>query len=333
MRFSKGSLGSCLSGVACLVFVISSLSAGTTAADEGKASDSICAGVLEIGGTAEAKMPGGAVRLLEPGDLMQTGEELSLKAGNWVVLTLADSTVRKFSGPATVVLRTELPPTDGSLLGRLSSAIVNLLLVQEAPGGEAMMATRHAVRAAENQGRPLVHLTPAPGLCLLEGPKEFKWQKIEGVQDYRVSVYAWDRLLWQDTMSGDRIECPSERCTFEPGERYHWVVEALIDDCALKSEAADFMILSSNARSELLDALQRANSSLPDSDLCALVKIRLYLNSGLYDKALELVRSSWKEESLDRRAYLLRAGIEEKMGLFEDALIDYRNASRMSCVR
>jgi hypothetical protein len=316
----------------CLVALLC-LAAGAFAVSEAGASDSICASVVEIQGAVESGMPGGPIRLLEPGDLLQTGEELNLNAGSWAILTLADSTMRKFSGPATIVLKNELPATEGSLLSRLSSAIVGLLLSEESSGGEAMMATRQATRASEGPMRSVVLLTPAPGSCVLEGPAEFVWQRIEGVPNYRVSVYSWDGLMWQDTTSEDHITCPGEHCRFEPGERYNWVVEAPVGSSTLKSQAGEFQVLSADDRSRLLEALDRVDASLADSDLRAQVKIRLYLNSGVWDKALDLARSHWKDGTLDRQAYLLRAGIEEKMGLFEDALLDYKNASRMSFAR
>jgi hypothetical protein len=333
MRSGKPFARSFSNGPICWLVVLVSFLGGTCVAAQGRASDSICASVVEIQGTVESGMPGGTVKLLEPGDLLQTGEELNLKAGSWAVLTLADSTIRKFTGPATIVLKTELPANEGSLLSRLSSAIVDLLLSEESSGGEAMMATRQATRASEGPMRPVVLLTPAPGSCVLEGPAEFKWQRIEGVPNYHVSVYAWDGLMWQDTTSEDRISCPAGRCHFQPGERYNWVVEAPVGNSMLKSQAGEFEVLSADDRSRLLEALDRADASLADSDLRAQIKIRLCLNSGVWDKALDLVRSHWKEGTLDRQAYLLRASIEEKMGLFEDALLDYKNASRMSSAR
>jgi len=148
-----------------------------------------------------------------------------------------------------------------------------------------------------------------------------------------VSVYAWDGLIWQDTTSDNLISCPAQDCRFEPGERYNWVVEAMVGNSTLRSEAAEFEVLTANDRSVLLEALDQADASLADPDLRAQMKIRLYLNSGIFDQALKLVRAHWKEGSLSRETYLLRASIEEKMGLFEDALIDYRDASRMSCIR
>ncbi|MFQ6032666.1 MAG: hypothetical protein ACE5K2_07070, partial [Candidatus Zixiibacteriota bacterium] len=62
-------------------------------------------------------------------------------------------------------------------------------------------------------------------------------------------------------------------------------------------------------------------------ELSTLIKVRLCLNLNLYDKALELIDSHWTEKSFDRRAYMLRAEIKEKMGLFEDAFFDYKSAS------
>jgi hypothetical protein len=333
MKFGKPLSRSFPSGTICCLVALLSFLGATLIAAQGRTSDSICASVVEIQGAVESGMPGGTIKLLEPGDLLQAGEELNLKAGSWAVLTLADSTIRKFTGPATVLLKTKLPATEGSLLSRLSSAVVGLLLSEETSGGEAMMATRQAKRASEGPMQPMVLLTPAPGSRVLEGPAEFKWQRIDGAPNYRVSVYAWDGLIWQDTTSEDHITCPTERCRFEPGERYNWVVETPLGSSTLKSQAGEFEVLSADDRTRLQEALDKADASLADSDLLAQIKIRLYLNSGVWDKALDLVRSHWKEGTLNRQAYLLRAGIEEKMGLFEDALLDYKNASRMPCAR
>jgi len=278
-------------------------------------------------------MFGEKIRLLGPGDFVRIGEELNISGESWVALLMADSTVRKFNGPATVAIEEDLRKTGGGVLARLGSAVVGVLFSQEKESPEAVMTTRRVESLEEDKSYLPLLIHPAPGTNVLEKLTKFEWRKVEGVPLYRVSVYGWDRLLWQGTTSDSRIDCPSEHCNFTPGEQYYWVVEGLIGNSTLRSKAADFKVLPQDARSELYKALEEADSSCPDPDLAILVKVRLCLNLNLYNKALELFDSYWEEGSFDRRAYTLRAEIKEKMGLFEDALFDYKNASSIPSIK
>ncbi len=300
---------------------------------ESFSTDLIGARVLEIEGVIESKISSEKTRLLKPGDFVKTGEELTMKAESWVTLAMADSTVRKFNGPAIITIKEDLTRTSGSVLARLGSAVIGALFSQKEERPEAVMTTRRVEGSEEKKDYLPLLVYPAPASHVLEKPKRFEWRKVEGVPLYRVSVYSWDRLLWQGTTSNSDIECPSEYCNFKPGEPYYWVVEGLIGNSTLRSKAADFRVLPENTRAEFYDALKEADLSSPDPGLATLIKVRLCLNLNLYHKALELFDSHWKEESLNRRAYLLRAEIKEKMGLFEDAFFDYKRASSMPAIK
>lgn len=324
MPFRKGSLYFFLLVLFCGQFAFS--------LQGGFAGDLVGARVLEIEGVVQSKMFGEKTRLLAPGDFIRIGEELNIGGESWIALVMADSTVRKFDGPATITIEEDLRKTGGGILARLGSAVVGVLFSQEQEKPEAVMTTRRVEGLEDKSYLPLL-VHPAPGSGVLEKPAEFKWRKVEGVPLYRVSVYSSDRILWQGTTSDSRIDCPSEHCDFAPGEQYYWVVEGLVGNSALRSKAAEFRVLTQDARSELYEALAQADSACPDPDLAIIVKVRLCLNLNLYHKALELFDSYWKEGSFDRRAYTLRAEIKEKMGLFEDALFDYRNASSMPSIK
>ncbi len=305
----------------------------TSFASESFAGELRSARVLEMEGIVESKMPGETIRFLEPGDFVETGEELSVSPESWVALVMADSTVRKFNGPATVIIRKDLSKTGGGILARLGSAVVGALFSREPEGSEVVMTTRRIEGSKETGSYLPLLVHPAPGSSVLEKPIKFAWRKVEGVPLYRVSVYSSDRLLWQGTTSDADIDCPSEQCNLVPGEPYYWVVEGLVGNSTLRSKAAEFKILSEDKRSELYQALREVDSSTSDSKLSALIKVRLCLNSNLYDKALDLIESHWTEGSLDRRAYMLRAQVKEKMGLLEDAFFDYKRAASMPAAK
>jgi len=297
------------------------------------AGELMSARVLEVEGVVQSKMFGEKIRLLRPGDFLRIGEELSVRADSWVTLAMADSTVRKFDGPATITIEEDLRKTGGGILARLGSAIVGVLFSQEKERPEAVMTTRRVESLEENKSCLPLLVRPSPGSNVLEKPTRFEWRKVEGVPLYRVSVYSQDRILWQGTTSDSEIDCPSEHCSLEPGELYYWVVEGIIGNSTLRSKAADFKVLPEDTRSELYEALRETDSSCPDPELSTLIKVRLCLNLSLYHKALEIFDSYWKEGSLDRRAYMLRAEIKERIGLLEDAFFDYKNASGVSSIR
>jgi hypothetical protein len=327
MRSGEFSKSFCRKVVLCCFFVLLAGGQLIHSASESYAANLTCAKVLEIGGTAVAKIPTGSTKSLEPGIALKTGEEVQLKAGNWIVLVMADSTVRKFEGPATITMTPDLAEKEQGTLTRLGSAIIGLLFSTEEERPEAVMVTRK-VKWPEIPQESLLPLLiyPAQGSSVIGSPAKFEWRKIEGVPLYRVSVYSWDRLMWQGTTSDSYIQCPPQQCEFVPGERYYWGVEALIGNAGLRSRSAEFKILAQDTRSEL-------QQTMGDSRLSVASKVRLCMGLGLYPEALELVDSHYGGKSFDRTGYLLRAEVKEQMGLLEDACFDYKKAASLSSPR
>lgn len=295
-------------------------------AHEAFAWGSVLGKVLELQGVVESRMPNEKASLLRPGFAVRTGTELDLKPGSWVVLMMADSTVRKFSGPATIAMKENLEDERGSVLTRLGSALAGLLFTQEQEGSEVVMVTREPLKdelfESAASYAPLL-IRPAPGSSLLKKPARLEWINISGIPLYRVSVYSWDRLLWQGTTSDSGIECPSEECKFEPGEEYYWVVEGLIGSSTVRSQPGKFKILSDEARQEL-------EQTLASPGLSVFSKARLCLSLNLYDKALQVVNSHLGQVPTDAEAYRLRAEILGMMGFFRDAFFDYYEANLKS---
>jgi hypothetical protein len=325
MKSKEALNGLHVTGLLCFFFMLVFVGQTMFSPPQIFASDAICAQVLETKGAVESKTPGEKSRSLEPGMSVMIGEELGLGPESWIVLMMADSTVRKFSGPATMVMKENVGESGGSVLTRLGSAIAGLLFAEE-EGSEVVMVTREPgkdelFQTATSHFPLLVH--PSPGSRLLEKPAKLEWVNVDGIPLYRVSVYSWESLLWQGTTSHSTIECPPEKCKFEPGEEYYWVVEGLIGNSTVRSAPAKFKILSEKAGQELSAAL-----SAPD--LSVFSRARLCLSLNLYHAALELVNSHLQQAPSDAEAYRLRAEILGTMGLFRDAFFDYYEAAYKS---
>jgi hypothetical protein len=308
-----------------LLLVICGLAIGLNS--ECVASDGIYASVLEIKGIIQSQAPDGKAESVKPGDLISIGDKLNLGQESWVVLMMADSTIRKFSGPATITIKEESKGDDENILTRLGSAIVELLFAREEEVPEVAMVTRRLpdwLSAQEEKKTSILLLVhPAPHSALLSGPSQFEWRGVEGISLYRVSVYSWDNLMWQGTTSHSSISCPEEQCHFEPGGEYYWMVEGLVGNSALRSKSAKFRILTPEVGTEIRQVLS-------SKDLSVAAKANLFLNLRLYDQALSLIDSHWGQTPSDPEAFRLRAEIKGMMGLFEDAYFDYFRADQIA---
>jgi len=285
---------------------------------------SVGAKVVGAAGGVTAGVPGGALRTLGPGDVVRFGEEIAISEGGSATIALSDKTLREFAGPATLTIRADAGPAGGTVLGNLTAAMADMLFSGKQRASDAVMATRGAESGEEAASVPtLIH--PAPGENLLEAPRQFRWKGIEGVPLYRVSVYSPNQMMWQGTTPETEASCAPKTCEFKPGEVYYWVVEAVVGNTTLRSQAASFAVLAADEKSALSAAMGDADASLADPTVAAVVKARLCLDAGAYSKALELLDKA-VATSANRSTYMLRAEANGAIGLAEEALSDYKAA-------
>jgi hypothetical protein len=287
--------------------------------------DAVGAKIVQIEGMAEVGMPGETARVSRAGDFINYGEDMVLHKGSTVTLAFSDRTLREFTGPATVSIRREAGPAGGTVLGNLAAAVADMLFSGKPRTSEAVMATRAVGAGIDARTSVPVLMNPAPGENLADPPKQFRWKAVDGVPLYRVSVYSTTQMMWQGTTSESEAICPGKTCDFTPGQVYYWVVEALVGNTTIRSQAADFSVLSAAERSALSKALDEVDSSGLDQAAAMALKARLCLDSGAYAKAASMLDQAIAG-SPSRAAFTLRAEVNEARGLVEAALSDYREA-------
>jgi hypothetical protein len=294
-------------------------------ASEPGGSGAVAAKVIEINGAVEAQTPGQAPRALAAGDCAYPGEDVIISNGSVVTLVLPDKTLREFTGPATLALRADAGPSGGTVLGNLTAGMADILFSGKPRTLEAVMATRSADAGAYAKTSVPTLIHPAPGENLLEAPRQFTWKGVEGVPLYRVSVYSANQMMWQGTTSESEAACPAKTCDFKPGEVYYWVVEALVGNTTLRSQAAAFAVLPADSRAELARALGETDAAVADPAVATALKARLCIEARAYEQALEVLDHAIAG-SPSRAAYMLRAEVNGARGLAEEALGDYRRA-------
>ena len=310
---------------ACLaVFGVLALAASAGPGDTSEARP-IAAKVIALEGVTEVQAPGGSPRALRVGDCVYFGENLAVSKGGSATLAMSDKTLREFTGPTTLTLEADTGPAGGTALGNLTAAMADMLFSGKPRTLEAVMATRAVDASAETKTSVPALIRPAPGENLMEAPRQFTWKGVDGVPLYRVSVYNANQMMWQGTTSESKATCPAKTCDFNPGEVYYWVVEALVGNTALRSQAADFTILSADSRAALAKAMTDADAAVSNPAAATALKARLCLESGAYARALEVLDQAIAG-SPSRAALVLRAEVKNAIGLIDEALADYRQA-------
>jgi hypothetical protein len=283
--------------------------------------------IIETKGKVEITAEGRAAREAGPGDLVYEGEEVTIPSGGSAALALHDKTLREFTGPVTISIRAG-SAEGGTVLGNLTAAVADMLFSSNPQSSQAVMATRSIDTGDDVVSLPVL-TQPAPGENLISMSRQFRWRGIRGVPLYRVTVYNSSEVMWQTTTSEARVRWPVKDCDFASGETYYWVVEALVGNTILRSQAGEFTLLDKDAGGQLSRALAETDASVSDPARSLALKARICLDSGAYSKAMEVLEASI-EAAPSTAAYALRAEVNAALGRTEAAVTDYRKAMSLA---
>lgn len=305
----------------CCLLLISSFPL-KAAESRGKGSDSAVARVLEFNVAPEVNRPD---RKAVSVDMILTDQDtLTLAEGTYITLVLRDGTVSRFEGPARISLTSPQSRREGSVLAKLSSAILDLFFSRSGGQEEAYLGVRNPT---VNQVRPLripKVFYPPPGCNLVTPPRQLRWQPVEGILSYTVSLFDSRRLLWQGQANSAAIELPPADSLVCLGTTYLWVVEARVGDRAFRSEQAMFSVLDEATSAELRRDLVEIDKSVTDPKLSHLLKARLYRSLDLKLECYREIQSLLEAFPGDYTASVINAELLEEMGLFQEAVEAYR---------
>ena len=308
---------------AAVILALTATAFSADAAGEGEAG----AKVIEIEGKVEITAEGQAAREAKPGDFVYEGEDLTIKSGGAATLAMYDKTLREFTGPATLSIR-KGSVEGGTVLGNLTAAVADMLFSSNPQSSQAVMATRSIDTGDDVVSLPVL-TQPAPGENLVSMPRQFKWRGIRGVPLYRVTVYNSSEVMWQTTTAEAKVRWPVKDCDFASGQTYYWVVEALVGNTVLRSQAGEFTLLDKESSAGLARVLGEADASVSDPAISLALKARLCLDSRSYSKAMEVLDGSI-EAAPSAEAYAMRAEVNDALGRSEDAIADYRKAMSLA---
>jgi len=308
------------------VLVLSAMAAPLVAADVAGGREA-GAKVIEIKGKVEIAAEGQAAREAKPGDFVYEGEDLTVHNDGAVTLAMYDKSLREFTGPATLSIR-QGSAEGGTVLGNLTAAVADMLFSSDPQSSQAVMATRSIDTGDDVVSLPVL-TQPAPGENLVSMSRQFRWRGIRGVPLYRVTVYNSSEVMWQTTTAETRARWPVKDCDFASGQTYYWVVEALVGNTVLRSQAGEFTLLDKEGSADMARVLSDTDASVSDPARSLALKARICLDSRAYSKAMDVLDASI-ESAPSAEAYALRAEVHDALGRTEDAIADYRKAMSLA---
>ncbi|UCD64167.1 MAG: hypothetical protein JSW34_01655, partial [Candidatus Zixiibacteriota bacterium] len=211
-----------------------------------------------------------------------------------------------------------------SRLGKLIQAFVSLFFSDDKEKNDAHLVVRDPMLKRLAPIRVPRLLFPPSECRLRAGPVQLRWEPVDGVHLYTVSIFDNKGLIHQETSSDNYVEIKQQDSLLSPAEKYYWVVEAKVGSGSVSSPERTFRLLddAETARVDSLIAQQRA--AVADERVSRLLAAGIYWESGLKaDCYGEL------EEILDRwpgnySAGLMKAQLLEDMGFYREASSIYR---------
>ena len=308
-------------GMYCILSLASSFPLKAADSTE-PGSDSVIARVLEFNIPPEINRQDQKTVSIDM--ILTDRDTLTLAEKAYVTLVLRDGTISRFEGPARISLISTQSHREGSVLAKLTSDILDLFFSRSDAQEEAYLGVRNPMMAQVQPLRIPRVLYPPPGCNLITPPRQLRWQPVEGILSYTVSLFDSHQLLWQGKSNSAAIELPQADSLVQPEMTYLWVVEAQVGDRAFRSEQAMFSVLDETTVAELNQNLSEIDQSIADLKLSHLLRARLYRNLDLKLECYGEVQSLLKMFPADYTASIINAELLEDMGLFKEAVEAYR---------
>ncbi len=305
----------------CIMSLAGSFPLETAASGELKP-DSVLARVLEFNVPPEINRQDQKTTSIDM--ILTDRDTITLAEQAYITLVLRDGTVSRFEGPARISLISAQRHREGSVVARLTSAILDLFFSGSEAQEEAYLGVRNPIMAQVRPLRIPRVLYPPPGSNLVTPPRQLTWQPVEGVLSYKVSLLDSHQLLWQGQSNGPAIDLPLADSLVQPGMTYLWVVEAQVGDRTLRSEQATFSVLDAATVAKLNRNLSEIDSSMVDPRLLHLLKAKLYRDLNLTLECYREVQFILNMFPADYTASIINAELLEKMGLLKEAIEAYR---------
>ena len=222
---------------------------------------------------------------LYEGDQLKTSEEssVSLLFSNGNLISLG-------SGSKITITNNKIAASDTetNVKNVQSAMMANFSILTSRRDERGEVGALAGVRSI-NTVREVELISPCNTVIKTSRPA-FSWSSIDSFDSYKVKLYSSRGLVWDKTVSGNRMEYPEDSEELEYGESYFWYVEGEDLITSYKSANQEFSLLSLEKSNEV--KLQEENirnlfSDDPNSSTCHSVLGVFYTNKGLLEDGIK----------------------------------------------
>jgi len=251
--------------------------------------------------------------------MITSADTLKLAEGASLSLILNDGTIAEYKGPSEITSISATKNQEPSILGKIGAALRTIFLAKDMKKDEATLGVRDATTMQSMPLRVPQMLYPPSGIILMSPPTQFRWQPIEGVIFYTVSLYGRNKLVWDGRTNASFIDIPKADSILEPGQDYLWVVLAEIGDNNLSSKQSTFSVLNESEALQIGEYLDQIDAEVQEERVRHYLKAELYRDHGLTLECYDEISAILKDSPDEYSALIMQANLLEEMTYYKAA--------------
>ncbi|MCZ2343358.1 MAG: tetratricopeptide repeat protein [Bacteroidales bacterium] len=266
--------------------------------------------VLEVQGEIVAQRAGKEL-LLDDGDLLHLGDQITLPAGAALKAYFRPSgPVVSLKGPAQALV------TAGKLETAAQVAVRDPKLpTRVADGLVAQSGNSSLVGGLTLRGVPHPQVHPVVGMVVLQPTPTFRWPAAAGKARYRLELLtgAEGNPVWREETASNTLTYPKQRKPLTRGMGYRWRVFTLNADGSMKPhvEEVPFKVLNTDL-AETLPEIQKLVASSDPTDWRLAAEV--YRSWAVHDEAVALYEKLAEKQPKSAHLWKLLASYYTQAG-------------------